>query len=108
MEFSDSEAEFDRLSAAHSPRLVVVQVDTSCEEEEEMVLNPRRGVKDLVARRKGSSSKDAPKTQLPPNPPLPHFPFPLGLHPDLNLQRKKRKGKDIEEGEIVPPKDLKQ
>ena len=92
VEFSDSEAEFDRLFAAHSPRLVVVQVDTSCEEEEEMVLNPRRGLKDLVARRKGSSSKDAPQTQLPPNPPLPLLPFPLILHPDPNLQRKKRKG----------------
>ena len=108
MELSDSEAEFDRLSAAHSPRHVVAWVDTSSEEEEEMALNPRRGLKDLVAGRKGSSSKDAPKTQLPPNPPFPPFPSPLGLHPDLNLQRKKRKGKDIEEGEIPLPRDPKQ
>ncbi|XP_065615697.1 probable leucine-rich repeat receptor-like protein kinase At1g35710 [Quercus suber] len=51
VELSDSEAEFDRLSAAHSPRLVDTRVDTSSEEEEEMALNPRRGLKDLVARR---------------------------------------------------------
>ena len=73
-----------------------------------MALNPRRGLKDLVAGRKGSSSKDAPQTQLPPNPPLPPLSSPLSLHPDPNLQRKKRKGKDIKEGEIVPPKDPKQ
>ena len=73
-----------------------------------MALNPRSGLKDLVAGRKGSSSKDAPQTQLPPNPPLPPLSSPLDLHPDPNLQRKKRKGKDIEEGEIVPPKDPKQ
>ena len=54
-----------------------------------MALNLRRGLKDLVAKRKGSSSKDAPQTLLPPNPPLPPLPFPL----DPNLQKKKRKGR---------------
>ena len=63
MELSNSEVEFDRLSAAHSPRLVVIRVDISSEEEEEMALNPRRGFKDLVAgRNKGSSSKEVPKS----------------------------------------------
>ena len=70
-----------------------------------MALNPRRGLKDLVAgRNKRSSSKEAPQTQLPPNPPLPPLPSPLGLLPNPNLQKKKRKEKDIEEGEIIPPK----
>ena len=74
-----------------------------------MALNPRRDLKDLVAdRNKGSSSKKAPQTQLPPNLPLPPLPFPLGLHPNPNLQKKKRKGKDIEEGKIAPLKDPKQ
>ena len=107
MELSNSEAEFDRFSAAHSSRLIVAWGDTSFEEEEEMALNSRRGLKDLVARRnKGSSSKEAPKTQLPPNPPLPPLPSPLGLLPDPNLQKKKRKEKDIEGGggEIAPLK----
>ena len=63
VELSNSKAEFDRFSMAHSPRLVFARVDTSSEEEEEMALNPRRGLKDLVAKRnKGSSSKEAPKT----------------------------------------------
>ena len=51
-----------------------------------MALNLRRGLKDLVVgRNKGSSFKEAPKTQLPPNPPLPPFPSPLILHHDPNL-----------------------
>ena len=99
MELSNSEAEFDRFSAAHSSRLIVAWGDTSSKEEEEMALNSRKGLKDLVARRNnGSSSKEAPKTQLPPNPPLPPLPSPLGLLPDPNLQKKKRKEKDIEGG----------
>ena len=60
MELSDSEANFDRFSVAHSPRLVVARINTSSTEEEEMALNLRRGLKDLVAGRKGSSSKDSP------------------------------------------------
>ena len=107
VELSDSEVEFDRLFVAYSPRLEVARVDTSFKEEEEMALNPRRAFRDLVAGRKGPSSKDAPQTQLPPNPPLLLLPSPLSLHPNPKLQRKKRKGKDIEKGEIVPPKDLK-
>ena len=63
-----------------------------------MALNPRRDLKDLVVgRNKGSSFKEAPQTQLPPNPPLPSLPSPLGLLSNPNLQNKKRKEKDIEE-----------
>ena len=74
-----------------------------------MALNLRRGLKDLVAgRNKGLSSKEAPQTQLPPNLPLPPFPSPPGLLLDPNLQKKNRKEKDIDEGEIVPLKSPKQ
>ena len=58
MELSDFEANLDRFSAAQSPQLVVTQVDTSSEEEEEIAINPRRGLKDLVAGRKGASSSN--------------------------------------------------
>ena len=108
MELSNSEGELDRSSAAHSPRLIIAQVDSSSEEEEDMALNPRKGLKDILARRnKGSSSKEAPKTQLPPNLASSPLPSPLGLLPNPKLQKKKRKEKDIEEGEIAPPKDPK-
>ena len=108
VKLSDSEANLDKHSVAHSPRLIVARVDTSSVEEEEITLNPQRGLKDLVARRNGSSSKDAPKVPLSPNPTLPPLLSPLGLLPDPNLQKKKRKGKEIGEGEIVPSKDPKQ
>ena len=38
VELSDSKAELDRLFAAHFPRLVIIRIDTSSEEEE-MALN---------------------------------------------------------------------
>ena len=63
MEPLNSEAELDKFSAANSPKLVVAWVNTSSEEEEEMALNPMRGLKELVAERnKGSSSKEALQT----------------------------------------------
>ena len=63
VELSDFEADFDKSSAAHPPRLVIAWVDTNSEEEKDMALNLRRGLKDFVARRnRRSSSKDAPKT----------------------------------------------
>ena len=108
IELSDFETNLDKLSVAHSPRIIVAWVDTSSEEEEEMALNLRRGLKDLVAgRNKGLSSKEAAQTQLPPNLPLPPFPSPPGLLLDPNLQKKNRKEKDIDEGENVPPKQQK-
>ena len=62
IELSDSEAKLDRLFAAHS-LILVTRVNNSSEEEEEMALNSRRDLKDLVAgRNKGSSSKKAPQT----------------------------------------------
>ena len=62
VELSDSKADFDRSSAVYTFEFMVTQVDTSFEEKEEMALNPRSGLRDLVAGRKGSSSKDALQT----------------------------------------------
>jgi len=63
VEISDLEGTLDRSFTVRSPKFIVAQVDSSSEEEEEMALNPRKGLKELFARRnKGSSSKDAPRT----------------------------------------------
>ena len=35
VDLSDSEADFDRFSTTHSPRLIDARVDTSSEDEEE-------------------------------------------------------------------------
>ena len=110
IEVLDSEAGLDRFSAANFPRLVVAQIDTSSEEEEEMALNQRRSVRDLMAKRnKGSSSKETPKSQVPPTfpPPPPLPPTDLGLNAMKDL-KKKRSVQDLEEGEVAPQKGMKQ
>ena len=112
MELLDSKTEFDKFLAAHPPKLIVAHVDTSLEEEEEgMDLKQRIGLRGLMANRnKASTSKEVPKTQIPPSlppPPPPQLPTDLGLkiNPDL---RKKRPVKDLEEGKVGPQKGTKQ
>ncbi|KAL0013065.1 hypothetical protein SO802_000134 [Lithocarpus litseifolius] len=82
-DISDSEGNLDKSSAAPSPKLIVARVDESIGKEEEMALDPRRGLRDIMANRnKGSSSKGVPKSQVlddlpPPLPPT----TTLGLPP---------------------------
>ena len=92
VELSDSKADFDRFSIAQSPRLIVPWVDPSSKDEEEgMDLKSRSSLKGLLANRnKGTPSKQAPKSQVPPNlPPPPPLPIDLGLKalPDLKKKR---------------------
>ena len=62
----------------------------------------------MVNMNKGSTSKEVPKTQVPPNhPPPPLLPTDLELHANSNL-RKKRPVEDLEEGEVAPKKGAKQ
>ena len=71
IEISDR-GEFDRTLGVRTPGLIFAKIDDNSQEEEEgMSFNPRKGLKDLLAgRNKGSSSKEAPKSQPP-------FLFPL-------------------------------
>ena len=49
----DSEDEFDRVSGIRLSGQVIAHIDDSSEDEEEqMSLNPRKGLKDLLARRR--------------------------------------------------------
>ena len=107
MEVSDFEGELDKSSAAHSLGLVIARVDTTFEKKEGMALNLRKGLRDLMAgRNKGSSSKDVPKSQVPPSlPPPPTIDLSLILIPNL---KKKRKEQELEEGEVVPQKETEQ
>ena len=111
MELLDSETDSDRFSVVHHPGLVVARPDTSSEQEEEgMDLKQRKGLKGLLANRNnGSTSKEVPKTQVPPNLPSP----PLLPSTDLRLLaipnlKKKSPIHDLEEGELVPQKGSKQ
>ena len=115
VELSDSEHESYKFSTVYPSKLIVAQVDTNSEfEEEGMDLKPRPGLKGLLANRnKELTSKEVPKTQvlpslpLPPPPPPPQPPTDLGLKAIPNL-RKKRPVEDLEEGEVVPQKGTKQ
>ena len=106
VELSDSDLDLDHFFAAHSLRLIVAQIDSSQEiEEEGMDLKPRSSLKGLMSNRnKGQSSKDAPKEQafasLPSSPPPPTDPR-LQANPNL---RRKRLVDELEEGEVGPQK----
>ena len=110
IQLPDSEDELDRHSAAHSPRLIVACVDPSSNEDEEMEINPRKGLNCLLAgSKKWGSSKEVPKSQVPANLPPPPSPLPItivGLLPYLDL-KKKRKVQEVKEGEVVPLKGSK-
>ena len=106
VELSDSDSDIDRASVAPNLGLVIAQVDTSQEiEEEGMDLKPKSGLRGLLSNRnKGQSSKDAPKEQatskvLPPLPPTTDAT--LQLMPNL---RRKRPVEELEEGEVGPEK----
>lgn len=106
---SESEADIDRLSAANTLGLVVAQIDSDFEEEE-MALNQRRSLRDLMAsRNKGATSQEVPKSQVPPT--LPPPPAPLPIDPGLHVMRdlkKKRPIQEIEKGKLLPQKGTKQ
>ena len=64
------------------------------------------GLRGLLAKNKGGSSKEAPKTQ-PPEIPAPPPPTDPGLLAMPNL-KKRRPDQGLEEGELVPQKENKQ
>ena len=100
---SDTEGESDRNSGIHTPILVITHPDDSDEEEDSIVLNKgNKSLRDLMATRgKESTSKAAPKSQVPS--PLPQIPTDLGLKPNPNL-KKKRSIQTLEEGKVSPQK----
>ena len=93
---------------------MVAHPDRSFEEEDEMALNRGggggKGLKEFLAvRNTGLTSKEAPKSKLPPTlpPPPPLPPTDLELHANPNL-KKKRPVQELEEGEVPPQKGTKQ
>ena len=64
MQLLDSKTKSDRFSTTHPLKLIVAQVTTDSEEEEEGIdLKQRTSLKGLLANKnKGSTSKEAPKT----------------------------------------------
>ena len=108
VDISDSETESVNLSSVHPKQLIITQIDSESEEEEEhMDQKKRPGLKGLLAsRNKGGSSKEIPKTQPPVIPP-PTLPTDLGLLAMPNL-KKGRPNHELEESEVAHQKDNKQ
>ena len=104
---SNAEGESDRNYGIHTPILVITCQDNFDEEEDNMALNEgNKSLKELMAvRGKESTSKVAPKSQVPPLPP--QIPTDLGLKPNPNL-KKKRPLETLEESEVGPQKGTKQ
>ena len=68
----DSEDEPDRFLGVHTSSLVIARIDDSFEEEEEMALNRKKGLKELLAEKnKEPAQKGASRSQhllaLPPS-----------------------------------------
>ena len=57
VEISNSDGELDRSSIVRSPRLIVAWVDNSFDEEKEMALNRKKGLKELLAERNKGTSR---------------------------------------------------
>ena len=106
IQVSNSKEELDRSSNVRTPRFIVAQVDDSLEEKEEIALNRKKGLHELLANRaKGPASKDTsgsqPPLALPPPPPTIN-PFVIS-----NLKKKRNEKEVAEEGELVPQKEPK-
>ena len=75
-------------------------MDDSSEEEEEMVLNQRKCLKELLrGRNKGISGSQPLPTLPPPTSPT------VGLLPIPNLKKKRKDEEIAEEGEVVLQKE---
>ena len=104
IQVSDLEDELDKSSSVRALGFTVARVANSLEkeEEEEMPLERKKGLRELLAgKTKGSAPKDASGSHLPlalPPPPSPLVnPFALA-----NLKKRKKDKEVVEEGELVP------
>ena len=86
----DSETKSINLFSVHPKQLIITQVDSESEEEEEQMDQKKQpGLKGLLAsRNKGGSLKKAPKTQPQVIPPPP-APIDLGLLAMPNLMKRR-------------------
>lgn len=90
IQVSNLEDELDRSSSIRTPQFIVTRVDDGSEEEEEMALNRKKGLCELLAdKAKGSAPKDTSGSQPPFSlPPLP--PPAVNLFAPTNLKKRKK------------------
>lgn len=99
IQVSDSEDELDRTSSIRSSKFIVTRITDNLKEEEEMSLERKRGLRELlVGRAKGLAPKDASGSQL-----RPPSPSPLLVKPFVPANLKKRKkDKEVGRGGVGP------
>ena len=103
----DSKTGFVNISFVHPRQLIITQINSESEEEEEQMDQKKRpSLRGLLAKNKGGSFKETLKTQ-PPKIPAPPPPTDPGLMAIPNL-KKRRPDQGLEEGELVPWKENKQ
>ena len=102
IQVSNSEDELDRSSSVWPSRFVIACIASSLEEEEEEIpLERKKGLRELlVSRAKGSMPKDASGSQLPPA--LPPSPPSINPSTPANLKKRKKDKEVATEGELVP------
>ena len=106
VDISDSKTDSIDISSVHPRQLIITQIDSESEEEEEQMDQKKRpGLRGLLAKNK-MGSKEAPKTQ-PLEIPAPPPPIDPGLLAMPNL-KKRRPDQGLEKGELVPRKENKQ
>ena len=77
---SNSKTDSVDISSVHPRQLVITQIDSESEEEEDQMDQKKRpDLRGLLAKSRGGSSKEAPKTQPPPEIPVPPPSTDLGL-----------------------------
>lgn len=103
IQVSNSEDELDRSSGVRPSGLIVARIASTLEEEEEeMLLERKKGLHELLAgRAKGLAPKDASTSQLSYTLPSPPSPAVNPFAP-TNLKRRKKEKEVAEEGELVP------
>ena len=102
IQVSNSKDKPDRSSNVRTSKFIVAWVDNSLEEEEEeMAMNRKRGLCELLANRaKGLAPKDASRSQ----PPLALPPPTINPFAVANLKKKRNEQELVEKGELVPQK----
>ena len=85
----DSETDSVDIPSVHPRQLIITQIDSESEEEKEQMDQKKRpSLRGLLAKNKGGSFKETPKTQ-PPEIPAPPPPTDPGLMAMPNLKKRR-------------------
>ena len=88
VQVSNSKDKLDRFSGVHTLSLIIARIDDSSEDEEEMALNRKKGLKELLTERNKGTSGSQRLPTLPPSSSSYSWPTP---HPQFE-EKKEEEG----------------